>query len=97
MLMLQLWAKGFPIDPWSVAEAMDIDNYGAPSQLKTILGLEGQTVPDDKFGRWLLFKELLSKLAPQQGQPGRKGSGQTPPSHQSKDGGTRSTIRESPR
>jgi len=97
MLMLQLWAKGFPIDPWSVAEAMDIDNYGAPSQLKTILGLEGQTVPDDKFGRWMLWKELLNKLGPPQGIPGRKGSGQQAGAVQHKDGGSRSTMRESPR
>jgi hypothetical protein len=95
LIYLQLWRGGFPIDPWSVAEAMDIDNYGNPMQLRKILGLED--VADDKFGRWLAWKELMSKLAGQPGTPGRKPSGQTPPTMQQKDGGTRSVVRESAR
>jgi hypothetical protein len=95
MLMMQLWKIGFPIDPWSVAEAMDLDNYGNPAQLKKILGIED--IADDKFGRWLAWIEMKMKMAPQAPQKGRPASGQTAPAVTSKDGGARSTVRESPR
>lgn len=95
MIYLQLWKGQFPIDPWSVAEAMDIDNYGSPNQLKDILGTE--KIAEDKFGRWIAWRELLMKLAPPAPPKGRHPSGQTAPTPQSKDGGTRTTVRESPR
>lgn len=95
LLYLQLWKGQFPIDPWSVAEAMDIDNFGDPAQLKKILNLTD--VPSDKMGRWIMWRELLAKFAPQPGHVGRKPSHGTPPAIQSKDGGTRTTERTSPR
>jgi hypothetical protein len=96
LLMLQLWKAGFPIDPWSVADALDLDNFGTPDKVAQLLGAAGKT-PTDKIGRWIMWKELMAKLAPQQGQAGRKPSGQNPPAIQEKDGGARSTVRESPR
>lgn len=97
MMMANLWKIGFPVDPWTVAESMDLDNFGSPSALKQILGLSDDKIPDDVFGRWLMWMELKMKLSPQPQQAGRKGSGQTPPTMQHKDGGTRQTMRESPR
>lgn len=96
LLMLQLWKAGFPVDPWSVADALDLDNFGTPDKVAQLLGAAGRA-PTDKIGRWIMWKELMAKLAPQQGQAGRKPSGQTPPAIQEKDGGARSTVRESPR
>jgi hypothetical protein len=96
LLMLQLWKAGFPVDPWSVADALDLDNFGTPDKVAALLEAAGKT-PTDKIGRWIMWKELMAKLAPQQGQPGRKPTGQTPPAVQQKDNGTRSTVRESPR
>ena len=97
MLMLQLWKGGFPVDPWTVAAAMDLENYGNPSQLNKLLGVNKEGIPDDIFGRWMVWREIMAKLSPQPAPKGRPGSGQTPPAHQSKDGGTRGTVRESPR
>jgi hypothetical protein len=95
LLLMQLFRAGFPIDPWTVAEGFDIENYGDPAQVGKILGTD---IPSDKFGRWLAWKELLQKLGQkEQGHPGRKPSGQQAPTQQTKDSGTRSTIRESPR
>jgi hypothetical protein len=95
LLLMQLFRAGFPIDPWSVAEGFDIENYGDPSQLGKILGTD---IPSDKFGRWLAWMEFKQKLGQKEpGHPGRKPSGQTPPTVQSKDAGSRSTVRESPR
>lgn len=97
MLYLQLTKAGFPIDPWTVAEVLEIPNFGSPTSLSKILDTPKEDIPDDVLGRWIMFKEVMAKLAPQQGQPGRKGSGQTPPKNVSKDGGNRTTTSESPR
>jgi hypothetical protein len=95
LLLMQLYRTGFPIDPWSVAEGFDIENYGDPQQLHNILQHD---IPSDKFGRWLAFMEFKQKLGQREaGHPGRKPSGQVPPTVQTKSDGTRSTIRESPR
>lgn len=93
MLMIQLFRSGFPIGPWKVAEAMDIDNYGTPDAAAKIMGSD--KAPDDEFGRWLLWRELQGKIQGQQQQPGRKPSGQAAPQAASKDGGARGTIKES--
>lgn len=97
LLMMQLWKGGFPIDPWTLAEAMDLQNFGSPALLSKILGTPSSDIPTDIMGRWIMWKELMTKMAPQQGQPGRKSSGQVPPTIQSKDGGQRTTVRESQR
>lgn len=30
LMLIQLWTRGFPIDPWTMAEAMDLPNFGPP-------------------------------------------------------------------
>jgi hypothetical protein len=98
LLYMQMFKAGFPIDPWSVAEAMEIDNYGSPSQLWKILGHESAAdVPDDKFGRWLMWVELQKKMGGGAPQKGRPQSHQQGASHRQKDGGTRTTDATSPR
>jgi hypothetical protein len=99
MMLMQLWKLQFPLDPWTLAEAMDIDNFGTAVQARKLVGIESaEQVPDDVFGRWILWKEIMNKLAPQpQHGQGRKPSGQTPPTMQGKEGGQRQTVRESPR
>ena len=95
MVMMNLWKIKFPIGPWTVAKAMDIENYGNAQQLKKILGVED--IADDELGQWIAWMELMMKLAPQQPHKGRPGSGQTPPAVEHKDGGARQIVRESPR
>ena len=97
LLQLQLFKAGFPIDPWTMAEGMDIDNFGTPGKVAQLLGAE--KTPSDVMGKWIMFMELKAKLGEAMGggQKGRKPSGQSAPAIQSKDGGTRSTVRESPR
>jgi len=94
MIYMQLFRAGFPIDPWTVGEAMDLPNYGSPHNLSKIL--DGP-IPSDIFGRWLAWVELQAKVAPQKGQQGRKPSGQQNPEMRSKSGGQRQTVAESPR
>jgi len=95
LLLMQLFRAGFPIDPWTIAEGFDIENYGDPQQIHDIVGAD---VPSDKFGRWVAWMEFKQKLGQKEpGHPGRKPSGQVPPTVQQKDAGTRATVRESPR
>jgi hypothetical protein len=97
LLILQLFRSGFPISPWKVAEALDLENFGTPEEAAKILGMD--KAPSDDFGRWMMWRKLQNEL---QGQPpgkgpGRPPSGQTAPTLQQKDSGTRTTVRESPR
>lgn len=93
LMLMQLFIRGFPIDPWTVAESFDISNFGRPPE-----GFE-----DTVFGRWIGWNKLKAELAQElggggapQGQRGRKPSGQTPPSQGQKSDG-RPFVRESPR
>jgi len=95
MLYLQLWKGQFPIDPITMAEVLDIPNFGDAALLAK--AIDSEHTPKDVLGRWIAWRELLSKLQPQQGQPGRKGSGQQAGQIRQKDGGTRSTVAESAR
>lgn len=104
--MIQLWRGGFPVDPWTVAEALDIPNFGPPP-----------VGADNVIERWVAWtfmggemqKELaqmLSGLSPEdaikkmrdvksRSPEGRPPSGQKPPRIVNKDQGTRSSIVES--
>jgi hypothetical protein len=96
LLLLQLFKAGFPIDPWTIADSFDLDNFGTPDKVAKLLGAD--KTPTDMMGRWIMFKELMVKLGGADGkQKGRPPSGQQSPAIQSKDGGARSTVRESPR
>jgi hypothetical protein len=95
LLLLQLYKAGFPIDPWFVAEANDIPDFGDPEKLRKVLDMEDQPVPSDRMGRWIMWMELQQKLGGQKGQPGRKGTSQSGGAVVQKDGGTRSTQTQS--
>lgn len=99
--LFQLFLRGFPIDPETVAEAFDITNFGRISEYAHIFGLGQDAKLDTVLGRYFAWAGIQSAIAqagggPQPGQRGRKPSGQTSPSMIGKSGG-RQTIRESPR
>lgn len=87
MMMTQLWVRGFPIDPWTVAKALNIPNFGRPPA----------EYEDTVIGKWIAWLKLKNELMPPGPPQGRKPSGQHTPAAQSKDGGMRTTTRESPR
>lgn len=95
MLYLQLWKGQFPIDPITMAEVLDIPNFADAELLGKAVGSDH--TPKDVLSRWIAWRELLAKLSPQKEQVGRKGSAQQVAQIRSKDGGTRSTVAESPR
>lgn len=91
LLYLQLYRFGFPIDPWTAAEALDIANFG-PAPI-------GTTSVMERWVAWMhMKKELGDELGGAGGQQqpkGRPNSGNKPPAMAQKDGGTRTTIKTS--
>ena len=108
MILMQLFRSGFPIDPWTIAEAFALPNFGpAPEGTKNVTE------------RWTAWMRMRGELAGQiqaeataaaqgggladaisqalgGGAPvGRPPSGQEPPTLRTKEGGTRTTIAES--
>jgi len=89
MMNLQLFrASGlpFPMDPWTLAESMDMNIGPAPT---------GTT---NQFDRWKAWMKIVSELMPQKGQAqkGRPPSGNQPPHQVQKGGpGGRSVVSES--
>lgn len=86
LLLLQLQKLGFPIDPWTLAELFEIDNFGPPPA-------EAANIME----RWVAWERMKAALAGvgQEGQGeqrGRKPSGKKAPQLKQKSGGTRSTI-----
>jgi hypothetical protein len=101
LILLQLQKAGFPMDPWTIAEAFDLNNFG-PAPEGTITGME----------RWLAWIHLQRELQQEQQEalamaapmgPGQGKGGGRPPSYTAppqltmKDGGQRATIRTSPK
>ena len=89
-MLLQLQKTGFPMDPWTLAEAFDVPNFGSPP-------VGARTVME----RWLAWMRMQAEIkqalappqAPGQGKGGgRPNSNSKSPHIQNKDGGTRSTI-----
>lgn len=129
MLYLQLWRdQRFPISPQSVAEALDIPNWGTlegnteldkfinyqrmASELQTQLAVKQQAAmmqlqmaaqammqpgAGQMLGAGIEAGQQLEQPTFDQNQPqeGRPPSGNSPPSIQQKDGGTRTTVAES--
>lgn len=91
LFLLQLYMRGFPIDPWTIAQASDLPDFGPePEGTKNII---------ERWVAWMhMKKELGEELGGQPsgvGQPtGRKPSGQSPP-RQGMKGDGRPYIRES--
>jgi hypothetical protein len=110
LFYVQLQARGFPLDPWTLAELFDIKNFG-----------DLPNIPDPNTGgvrkaqtiieRWIAWMEMQSRFhqalaaAGGQGQagvgpgagggrPGRPPTAQQPPTMENK-GGVRPIIRES--
>lgn len=110
LFYLQLQARGFPIDWWTLAQLFDIQNFG-PVPKMTDPETGDQREAGTILEKWLAQKEIeirmqaaLQKEAQEAGiqppgqaggkGPGRKPSGQQPPTLEQKPGG-RSTVRES--
>ncbi|MFH1743264.1 MAG: hypothetical protein ABIH23_30020, partial [bacterium] len=86
LLYVQLWRGQFPIDPWTLAEVLDVPNFGpAPKGATTVME------------RWVAWTRMMSEFGLETpGKPvGRPPSGQKAPEIKQKEGGTRSTITES--
>jgi len=91
LLLMQLFIRGFPIDPWTIAESFDISNFGRPPA----------EYEDTVFGKWIGWEKIKAEMAQamgggQAGPRGRKPSGQTAPVAGQKSDG-RPVVRESPR
>ena len=100
LMLLQLQKTGFPIDPETIANAFDLSNFGRISDFAHIFGINGKF--DTILQRYFAWEGIKAAIAQAAGggqpqQRGRKPSGQTPPVAMNKDGGARSTVRESPR
>lgn len=106
MMLLQLFRSGFPLDPWTIAEAMDLPNFGpAPEGTKNII---------ERFVAWTRMRgEIAMEMQAEAAAaaqaatggaglgaltganpPGRPPTGQEPPKIVSKDGGTRQVVEE---
>lgn len=101
LFYIQLQGRGFPIDPWTLAELFDIRNFG-----------ETPMIPDPQSGqmrraqtimeRWLAWMQIQQKIQaamgggqkPGGGRQGRPPSGGTAPTMENK-GGVRPIVRES--
>lgn len=104
--LLVLQKQGFPIDPWTIAEAYELPDFGVPPASATTI-----------LERWIEYQELSADIqvmlqrklaaagvgAPQGGHKGQGRGGGRPnsfaqePTQQSKESGARSTIRTSER
>lgn len=109
LLILQLWRSGFPIDPWTVAEHLDLNSFGpAPKGTDDVI-----------IKRWVAWQQMKTEQAGQAAQMlqemglggggggggagggnpkqnvGRPPTAQQAPQLKTKDGGTRTTISES--
>lgn len=105
LLYLQLKKANFPMDSRTIAEAMDIPNFGNKPDGNTVLErwINEQEMQLELASRMAQLKSSLPGLdapSPMGGpgggkQKGRPPSGGAPPSIKQKDGGTRSTVTES--
>jgi hypothetical protein len=91
LMLLQLQSHGFPIDPWTLAELFEIENFGQPPP----------NCPDI-ITRWVAWAHIQAELAAeaqagleQPAKQGRPATGLSSPRIRQKDGGTRSTISQS--
>lgn len=107
LLYLQLKRSNFKIDSQTLAEALDLPNWGAlPGNPSTILErwkAESQMDLELEAQKMAFIQELTGGQVPGgagsgaggKNPPGRQPSGQKPPAMTSKDGGTRPVIKES--
>jgi hypothetical protein len=90
LMLLQLQKTGFPVDPWTIAEAFDIANFGSPPV--------GARTVMERYVAWMRMQaEIKQALTPPQPPGQGKGGGRPSSNGKSphiaqKDHGTRSTI-----
>jgi hypothetical protein len=105
LFYIQLQSRGFPVDPWTLAELFDIKNFGEiPNVPDPNTG--GLRRAETIFERWLAWMEIQGRIQQamgggQQGggrggRQGRPPTGQQPPTMENK-GGVRPIVRESKR
>lgn len=101
LFYIQLQSRGFPLDPWTLAELFDIRNFGELPMIpdpNTQEPRRAQTI----FERWLAWMQIQAKIQQslgggQQrggGKQGRPPTGATAPTMENK-GGVRPIVRES--
>jgi hypothetical protein len=106
LLLLQLQRAGFPIDSWTLAEAMDIPNFGPPPQGTSTVyerwvaeqKLKAELMADmqAEAARSQMATQAAAAVPSMAGeQRGRPPSASAPPRLEVKDQGERSTIAES--
>lgn len=107
MILMQLFRAGYPIDPWTLAKAFDLQDFGPePEGTKNVI---------ERWVAWIRMRGeimgqmqaeaaqaaqaggLAAALAPLTGAapPGRPPSGTVPPHIVQKEGGERATVAES--
>jgi hypothetical protein len=109
LLYLQLMRGGFPISWWDMAEVMHLPNFGKKPEgtnsmlerffaqkkmeleFKASLSAEAQALMEQDGG----ISDATGPAGGQKGTGGRAPSGQAMPRLAQKDGGTRTTVRES--
>lgn len=104
MAFLQLQRSGFPISWWTQARIWDVQNFGPKPKNQDPNDPNFGKEYTSELELWIAQMEMLARFS-QAGapvgagsdahRPGRKPSGQEPPQLTQKDGGFRSTIRES--
>lgn len=95
LLMLQLVKLGFdkfPIDPWTIAKALEIeDEFGPPPDGTHTIMQRAQAWRHILREYAAEDQKMMAAASGGQG-PGRPNSGHAPPQLKSKDGGTRTTM-----
>lgn len=98
--LIQLKKAGVKIDSQTIAEAWNVPNYGTISGSTVMERFASEQEMDIEFaGRMhqIAGAEGLLPPAPPSNPVGRPPSGQEPPQLETKDGGTRTTVTESPK
>ena len=101
LFYIQLQARGFPVDPWTLSELFDIRNFGEtpliPDPSKPGEMRHAQTIME----RWLAWMQIQAKIQQSMGggqaghgKVGRPPTAQNPPTMETK-GGIRPIVRES--
>lgn len=103
LFYIQLQSRGFPLDPWTLAELFDIRNFGELPMIpdpNTQEPRRAQTIME----RWLAWMQIQAKIQQSlgggqqggRGRPGRPPTAATAPTLENK-GGVRPIVRESKR
>ncbi len=105
LTVLMLVKNGVPIDPWTLCEIFDINNFGPQPEGATSIWervIEWERLQAQNQAMIAKYQKELG-IEPPQGGPGRGKGGGRPaslavaPTLQSKDGGARTTVRTSSR